>query len=103
MNNRFIAYHLGLDGQPSDRFGYRALITYQKGWGTYNEPFTKKHHNVSFLVEGNYRFSHGWTMKGGYGMDFGSNQMLGHNAGFQFTISKNGMMGKKKTSLKREF
>ena len=103
MNNRFIAYHLGFDGQPSERFGYRALVTYQKGWGTYSEPFTKKHHNVSFLFEGNYRFNHGWAMKGGYGMDFGSNQMLGHNAGFQLTISKNGMMGKKKTSLKRGF
>lgn len=101
LDNRFIAYHLGFDGQPTDRFGYRALVTYQKGWGTYNEPFTKKHHNVSFLVEGNYAFSHGWAMKAGYGMDFGSNQMLGHNAGFQFTVSKKGNLGKKKSSARQ--
>ena len=44
-NNRFIAYHLGFDGQPTQRLGYRILGTYQKGWGTYSNPFTKKHHN----------------------------------------------------------
>ena len=90
-DTRFVAYHLGFDGQPSDRFGYRVLGTYQKGFGTYWKPFYKMHHNVSFLVEGNYRFNHGWNVKGAYGMDFGSEKMLGHNAGFQLTISKSGV------------
>ena len=91
-DNRFVAYHLGWDGQPSDRFGYRCLATYQKGWGTYGQPFTKMHHNVSFLVEGKYAFDHGWKVKAGYAMDFGSQEMLGHNAGFQLTISKSGII-----------
>lgn len=91
-DNRFIAYHLGFDGHPAKRLGYRALATYQKGWGTYQEPFTKEHHNVSFLLESQYDFNHGWCVKAGYGMDFGSNLMLGHNAGFQFTISKKGLL-----------
>ncbi len=91
-DNRFVAYHLGFDGKPSERMGYRALFTYQKGWGTYAKPFTKKHHDVSFLLEADYRFNHGWNVRGGYGMDFGSNQMLGHNAGFQLTISKKGSL-----------
>lgn len=90
-DNRFVAYHLGFDGQPTECFGYRVLGTYQKGFGTYWQPFTKMHHNVSFLVEGNYRFNHGWNVKGAYGMDFGSDEMLGHNAGFQLTISKSGI------------
>ena len=90
-NNRFVAWHLGVDGQPADRLGYRLLATYQKGWGTYWEPFTKMHRNVSFLVEGNYRFPHGWNVRGAYGMDFGSKEMYGHNAGFQLTISKSGI------------
>ena len=93
-DNRFIAYHLGIDGQPTGRFGYRLLGTYQKGWGTYDDPFTKPHHNVSFLAEGNYRFCDGWQVKAGYAMDFGSNQMLGHNVGFQLTVSKHGILGK---------
>ena len=91
-DNRFVAYHLGVDGQPSSRFGYRLLGTYQKGWGTYAEPFTKPHHNVSFLAEGQYRFDKGWQVKAGYAMDFGSSQMLGHNAGFQLTIGKRGLL-----------
>lgn len=97
-DNRFVAFHLGFDGQPTSRLGYRVLATYQKGWGTYQDPFTKPHHNVSFLAEANYRFAHGWHAKGGYAMDFGSDQMLGHNAGFQLTVGKSGILdfGKKK-------
>lgn len=68
------------------------MATYQKGWGTYDEPFTKEYHNMSFLLESQYDFNHGWSVKAGYAMDFGSNQMLGHNAGFQFTISKKGLL-----------
>lgn len=91
LNNRFVAYHLGFDGMPTERFGYRVLGTFQKGWGTYWIPFNKMHHNVSFLVEGAYHFNHDWKVKGAYGMDFGSDQMLGHNAGFQLTVSKSGI------------
>ena len=98
-DNRFVAYHLGLDGQPTDRFSYRLLGTFQKGWGTYWEPFNKMHHNVSFLVEGQYGFPHGWSVKGAYGMDFGSEDMLGHNAGFQLTVKKSGIfnLGRKRS------
>ena len=82
----------GVEGQPTQRLGYRILGTYQKGWGTYSNPFTKKHHNVSFLVEGHYDFPHQWQLKAGYAMDFGSEKMLGHNAGMQITISKRGLL-----------
>lgn len=90
-DNRFIAYHLGFDGSPSEHFDYRVLGTYQKGWGTYDAPFYKPHHNVSFLVEGAYKFKHNWKVRGAYAMDFGSEEMLGHNAGFQLTVSKSGL------------
>ena len=50
-DNRFVAFHLGFDGQPTDRLSYRALATWQKGWGTYSDPFTKAHQNVSFMLE----------------------------------------------------
>ena len=91
-NNRFIAYHLGVDGAPSDCFGYRVLLTYQKGWGSYHEPFVKMQRNFSFLVEGNCRFRRGWHLKLGYGMDFGGKLMYGRNAGFQLTIGKHGIL-----------
>lgn len=90
-DNRFWALHLGIAGRPSERIGYRVLGTYQKGWGTYDKPFTKMHHNVSFLTEASCMFNHGWKATLGYGMDFGSRQMLGHNAGAQITVSKSGV------------
>ncbi|MCD8298117.1 MAG: capsule assembly Wzi family protein [Prevotella sp.] len=91
-DNRFMAFHIGIDGNPTDNFTYRVLASYQDGLGTYDNPYDKKHHNVSFLVEGKYSFSnkllHGWSVKGGYGMDFG--KILGNNLGFQITIAKVG-------------
>ena len=87
-DNRFVAFHLGVDGQPSQRLAYRALATWQKGWGTYSDPFLKPHHNISFMTEASYLFNHGWQATLAYGMDFGSSRMLGHNAGAQLTVSK---------------
>lgn len=88
-DNRFMAFHLGLQGRPAERFGYRVLATYQEGFGTYDAPYSKKHHNVSFMVEGAYDLPHGWKVTGAYGMDFG--HILGHNVGGQITISKSGI------------
>ena len=90
-DNRFWAMHLGIGGQPTERLAYRALATYQVGWGTYDQPFTSKHHNISFLTEATYRFKHNWSLKAAYAMDFGSRQMLGHNAGAQLTVCKTGV------------
>ena len=92
-NNRFMAFHLGISGTPSEAFKYRALATYQEGFGTYATPYTKKHHNVSFMLEGIYSFQkgllRGFNVRGAYAMDFG--HILGHNHGFQLTISKTGL------------
>ncbi|MGN1375666.1 MAG: hypothetical protein ACI4V5_03840, partial [Prevotella sp.] len=85
QNNRFMAFHLGMEGQPYDNFTWRALASWQEGLGTYDNPYDEKHHNVSFLVEGRYAFSgkllKGWSINAAYGMDFG--KILGHNHGFQ--------------------
>ena len=87
-DNRFVAFHLGVDGRPTGRLSYRLLGTWQKGWGTYDLPFNKAHHNISFLAEAAYVLPKRWTVKAAYAMDFGSSEMLGHNAGMQLTIGK---------------
>lgn len=92
-DNRFVALHLGVNGSPSERLDYRILATWQKGWGTYPNPFTKPHHNVSFMAEATWHFDHNWQLKGAYGMDFGSKKMLGHNYGGQITVTKTGLLG----------
>ena len=93
-DSRFMAFHLGVDGRPLPGFKYRVLASWQEGLGTYDEPYDKKHHNVSFLVEGEYAFGgkllKGWSLKGGYAMDFG--KILGHNYGFQLTVAKKGLL-----------
>lgn len=95
QNNRFMAFHLGVDGRPLERFTYRLLATWQEGLGMYDDPYDKKHHNVSFLVEGEYAFGgkllKGWSVRGGYAMDFGG--ILGNNFGFQLTVAKAGLIG----------
>lgn len=92
-DNRFVAFHLGIDGTPFANTYYRFLATYQKGFGTYHSPYNKKLHNVSFLLECEYGFTKslsGWKIKGGYAMDFG--RILGNNHGFTLTVSKSGLI-----------
>ena len=84
-----MALHLGVSGQPSTRLAYRLMATYQEGLGTYDQPYTKKHHNVSAMLEAAYRLPQGWLIKGAYGMDMGG--LLGHNYGAQLTVSKSGL------------
>ena len=96
-DNRFMAFHLGIDGWPMENFYYRVLGTWQEGLGTYAAPYTQKHHNVSFLLEGQYDFwgtQHKWlkgcSVKVGYGMDFGA-ILNGPNYGLQLTLMKKGI------------
>lgn len=89
-NNRFVAWHLGLDGQPTERLSYRALASWQRAYGTYDNPYAHVKHNVSFMAEATYRFPRQWSVRGAYGMDFGS--VLGHNCGFQLTVVKKGLL-----------
>jgi hypothetical protein len=85
-NNRFMAFHLGFDGNPTERLHYRSLVTWQDGLGTYSDPYTKKRHSLSILFETDYRFPYGWKVKGAWGMDAGN--IRGNNQGFQLTVSK---------------
>lgn len=93
-NTRFKAIHLGVSGNPLDNLRYRIMATYQEGLGTYDEPYTKRRHNVSFMAEASYKFLTNWTFTANYGMDFGS--ILGHNEGFQITVTKFGLFNTKK-------
>ena len=91
-DNRFMAFHLGVSGQPTDQFDYRILATWQEGLGTYVYPYSHKRHNLSMMAEASYHFTgklSGWSIKGAYGMDLGS--IIGNNYGAQITISKKGV------------
>lgn len=96
-NNRFMAFHLGVDGYVEDNIQYRVLATYEEGFGTYDDPFVNKKHDFSFLLEGQYDFLNhtgflkGCSVKAAYGMDFGS-LLGGINYGAQVTFTKTGLL-----------
>ena len=96
-DNRFVAYHLGLAGTPTEYVNWRMLASLQKGLGTYTEPYSRERHNVSILAEVGYKahsisatWLNGIDIKAAYGMDFGS-ILGGINYGFQLTITKTGV------------
>ena len=101
-DNRFVGFHVGLGGHPSEYFKWRFLGTWQEGLGTYEQPYTKKRYNVSLMGEGTYTLQgqklpmwmRGVDVRMGVGADFGS-VLGGNNYGMQLTITKRGLLGKK--------
>ena len=91
-NNRMVAWHLGLSGDPLPTLHYRLLTTYQTGLGTYDDPFTSPQYNFSLLAELFWQLRHGWILRGALGMDQG--KLLGDNYGAQLSIVKSGIFAK---------
>ena len=102
-DNRFIAWHLGFNGDPYKNLHYKVMLTTQEGWGTYDHPYTDIKRNTSMLIETTYKLpnyiakinTQGWSVRGAFALDNGS--ILGNNTGFQFTIIKNGILNNKKS------
>lgn len=88
-DTRFVAWHLGLSGQPTKKVDYRILATLQKGWGTYSDPYVPLRRNFSAMIEAGYRFPEGWQVRGAIGLDRG--EILDNNIGFRLTVSKSGI------------
>ena len=94
-NNRFTAWHIGLAGNPTPSLSYRFLATWQKGWGTYDNPFTFMQRNFSMLAETECNLNSivkGISVRGAFALDRGS--ILGDNTGAQLSIIWNGILCK---------
>ena len=101
-DNRFVAWHFGFDGYLNARqnergvvlsdnlLSYRVLVTFQKGWGTYKEPYLPVEKDCSMLLELKYALKHGWSVKGAFGLDAGG--IYGNNKGFQLSVVKVGKL-----------
>ncbi|MDO4819607.1 MAG: capsule assembly Wzi family protein [Prevotella sp.] len=97
-DNRFRAWHFGVNGDPTANLHYRLLYTVQKGWGTYDKPYIDPKHNSSFLAEVTYSLpklcgQKGWAVRGAFAFDRGG--LLGDNTGVQLTIMKCGILNRK--------
>lgn len=88
-NNRFVAWHLGISGQPTAQLYYRLLATWQRGYGTYEHMFLDPYENVSLLAEAAYQWPRsGWSVQLGLALDTG--KIYGNNRGLQLTVVKTG-------------
>jgi hypothetical protein len=97
-NNRFVAWHMGLDGQPIEGLQWRFLATWQRSYGIYTDPFPDPRENVSLLAEAEYSFSQasplaGWSARCGVGLDRG--ELYGDNLGLQLTLMRSGIFARK--------
>ena len=91
-NNRVEAFHLGIEGKPTQTVGYRLLLTKSNNWGTYKHPFTDIKENVSGLVELSYtpaKFK-GWSATASFAFDKGD--LYSNNTGGMLTIRKEGVI-----------
>lgn len=90
--NRVVAHHLGVSGNPTSQIGWRLIADYLKTWGGYNHPFTEVKDMFNILAEVSWKpeckLLKGWQGSVGLSMDRGD--LIGHNYGVQFSISRSG-------------
>ena len=88
--NRIWAHHFAIKGDPSEEIGYRLMLSYSKGWGTYQKPFDDPKRNLNLLAEVSWkpRKLAGWQADLSFGLDDGS--LLGRSYGVGLKISKTG-------------
>ncbi len=89
-SNRVRAQHIGVEGNPSDEWNWRVLISFARHWGTYATPLDKQRKQFSSLYEVTYspKWATGWSASVGMGLDRGN--YLGNSTGGILTIKKTG-------------
>lgn len=95
-NTRFIANHIGLEGNPLDSLKWRLLLTFTQNWGSYRFPFPDVLNNCSGLAEAEYRpfWAKGWIASAAIAWDKG--RLLGNNFGGMISLAYEGNFSIKK-------
>jgi hypothetical protein len=70
-DNRIKAWHLGVNGEITDRLSYLVKGSYREGWGTYSAPLPIKHHSFDAMLQGIYTIGP-WQMAAAYAIDKGN-------------------------------
>ena len=70
-DNRIKAWHLGINGEITDRLSYLVKGSYREGWGTYQWPLAEKHHSFDAMVQGIY-YVGPWQISAAYAFDKGN-------------------------------
>lgn len=89
-SNRIIGHHVGIEGRPFQRLGYRALASYTRSWGTYGTPFRDVQRAVAGMLEATYYFAFwdGFSVSAACAVDAGA--LLGRSAGVMVSLKKTG-------------
>ena len=81
---------MGISGTPCDLFHYRVLMTYNRSWGTYDEPTNHVMHDFSWLIDATFSPQKwdGWKIGLSIAGDTGS--LMGKSTGAMLTLTKTG-------------
>lgn len=93
-SNRIKSHHVGFDGNPSEQWYYRVLVSYTRHWGMYGNPFDEVRKQGSAMAEVTFspKVWKGWHFTGALALDKGS--YPGDSFGGLITIKKVGVCGK---------
>jgi hypothetical protein len=86
-DTRIKAWHLGVNGEITDRLSYLVKGSYREGWGTYYVPLSPKHHSFDAMFQGIYQLGP-WQFSAAYAFDKGN--IYGDNSTFNFKINFHG-------------
>lgn len=70
-DNRIKAWHVGINGEITNRLSYLFKGSYREGWGTYYVPLAQKHYSFDAMLQGIYKMGP-WEFSGAYGFDKGN-------------------------------
>lgn len=87
IDNRIKAWHLGVNGEVTERLSYLVKGSYREGWGTYVFPLPVKHHSFDGLIQANYHDGP-WRIGAAYAFDKGN--IYGDCSTFYFKIAYHG-------------
>ncbi len=77
--NRANGFHIGIDGDFSERLHYRAQVMHQRNFGAYNTPVPNCHTNTSSMLECRYRINNQLDLSAMLAYDNG--KLFGNNFG----------------------
>lgn len=87
QDNRVKAWHLGVNGEITDRLSYLVKGSYREGWGRYLYPLAVKHHSFDAMLQGMYHVGP-WRFSAAYAFDKGN--IYGDCSTFDIKISFHG-------------
>lgn len=86
-NNRVRAVNIGLAGDPTPEWHWRAMASFSRNWGTYSRPLADPHvHQNYFLAEASYRPRWASRWRGTLALGLDQGHIIGNSFGTQLTL-----------------